>query len=1067
MKSLLRSTILYRVGAIAPVSTQLARLSGLLLSLSALVCSGITLSATLLLSPAAAQETAPQEATEAFQLLQQGFEQISLGQMQDALAAFQQALAFYQSADNLQGEAYALLGIGRVYAALGQRQEALDVNQEALALLIEVGDRTGEGTALNNIGLIYLNFAQYEEALDYYQQARVILEEQGDQTILSQVLGNIGGVYYSQGQYEQALDYYNQALNTHIELGNREEEGVMLNNIAGVYVELGQFERALSYYQQALDVLTELGSRPGVGYVLNFMGLVYVYQGQYEQALETLEQARAIRLEVGDRPGLAQTLVNMALVQLNEGQYEQALETLLSALEIAREVGDRVGESATLTSIAEIYRQLGQYERALAYYEQVYATQAEVGHRAGLGQTLNNMGVVYSSLEQYEQALDAYQQALELFTELGNRREQGFALGNIGTIYQYAGQYEQALEYYQRSLAIRREVGDRPGESVTLLNLGIVYTSLKQYEPALEAYQQSLALLKELGDRYREAMAFSNLGYTLESMGEQELAIVFLKQSVNRLEEIRGNIRGLPTEEQQVFADSISEVYRKLADLLLQADRVLEAQRVLDLLQVQELDEYLQDVQRNANTETGIGNRPPEQQIQDDIDALLNRSITISRELRELEDLPTLTPAQEERLIALGREAEQLIQSFNDFWDSETVQVQVAQLRQTTGGESIDLSNYRDLQQSLAALEQNAVLLYPFILDDRLELVLVSPDADTPIRETIPVDRVTLNGAIANYRSALESADSDPLPLAQQLYGWLLAELEDELQALGAETIIYAPDGQLRYIPLGALHDGDQWAIQRFRINNITAASLMDLTRSPDSEPRIFAGAFTEGTYTVPVGDRSIPFEGLEFAGREVENLAALIPNTTQRLNDDFHPDTVSLMNRYTIVHLATHASFVPGTPEESFILFGDGTPVSLSDVANWRLPDVELVVLSACETGVGDELGDGREILGLGYQMQQAGADAAIASLWSVSDGGTQVLMDAFYAALNNGYSKAEALQRAQIALITSDQTVLEGERGVTVEITDLRTGQALAQSDDLAHPYYWAPFILIGNGL
>ena len=140
----------------------------------------------------------------------------------------------------------------------------------------------------------------------------------------------------------------------------------------------------------------------------------------------------------------------------------------------------------------------------------------------------------------------------------------------------------------------------------------------------------------------------------------------------------------------------------------------------------------------------------------------------------------------------------------------------------------------------------------------------------------------------------------------------------------------------------------------------------------------------------------------------------------------------------------------------------------------------MDLFVLSACETGMvgqafgnphpqdGNELGNGEELLGFGYLMQEAGAAAAIASLWQVSDGGTQALMDAFYAALNNGYSKAEALQRAQHALITGDFEVLgldaRGAVGIRQRIEqDIPTNV----SRNLSHPYYWAPFILIGNGL
>ncbi|WP_287280478.1 CHAT domain-containing protein [Okeania sp. SIO2G5] len=172
------------------------------------------------------------------------------------------------------------------------------------------------------------------------------------------------------------------------------------------------------------------------------------------------------------------------------------------------------------------------------------------------------------------------------------------------------------------------------------------------------------------------------------------------------------------------------------------------------------------------------------------------------------------------------------------------------------------------------------------------------------------------------------------------------------------------------------------------------------------------------------------------------------------------------------MVHLATHGAFVSDSPDDSFLLFGDGEFATLRDMGNLNLDGVDLVVLSACQTGLGGiDLSSGIEVLGLGYQLQRAKAKAAIASLWRVSDGGTQTSMDAFYTALNNGYSKAEALQRAQQALITGNQNVLASAPDETdptgSAIIDPRTAQLLSDSSDLSHPYYWAPFILIGNGL
>ena len=174
------------------------------------------------------------------------------------------------------------------------------------------------------------------------------------------------------------------------------------------------------------------------------------------------------------------------------------------------------------------------------------------------------------------------------------------------------------------------------------------------------------------------------------------------------------------------------------------------------------------------------------------------------------------------------------------------------------------------------------------------------------------------------------------------------------------------------------------------------------------------------------------------------------------------------LLNDYTILHFATHAAFVTGAPEDSFILFGNGDTPTLRDIEAWSLSNVDLVVLSACETGVGG-LGNGEEILGLGYQFQLSGAQAVMASLWQVNDQATQILMATFYAALNQGHSKAEALRQAQTALITGDFALLAGsDRGLTVLAADgLPTAPASTRAvATLEHPYFWAAFILIGNG-
>ncbi|NCJ07586.1 CHAT domain-containing protein [Synechococcales cyanobacterium C] len=583
----------------------------------------------------------------------------------------------------------------------------------------------------------------------------------------------------------------------------------------------------------------------------------------------------------------------------------------------------------------------------------------------------------------------------------------------VGADFTESGAWGNQASQWSRGMVLAQTLGVELEQQADQLNqAGIALYQQGEVQAALAQFQKAAEIYKRLGDRSGEATTLNNIGWIF-SETQPELAIIFLKQSVNTTESLRDEIRGLPTDLQQTYTQTVEFSYRKLADLLLQADRVLEAQQVLDLLKVQELEDYLSTVRGNAETRKGVIVLRSEQEILAQFDARQTSAIELGNELAQLRQIPEAqrTPAQQQRLVQLDTLQNTLNQDFNEFLRSPSVQAALDQLSRTALRQAVDLADLNAQRQQLQDL--NAVLLYPFILDDRLELIITTPQS-APLRRTVPVAKTDLNRTIVTF-----------------------------------------------------LHDQEQWLIQRFRVNNITAKSLSSLSRQSALNLNILAGAFVKGAYQFRVGTEQFNFNGLPFAGQEVAQLVAAFPGTTHFVDRDFSLAAVQpRMGDHSILHLATHAAFVPGQPEDSFVLFGNGDRATLRDIANWSLFNVDLVVLSACETGLGGNFGNGEEILGLGYQFQQQGAKATIASLWKVDDGGTQALMEVFYNLLQPGnVSKVEALRQAQLALIHSQQPTSGGRRGAAPDWEELALPPGVQKS--LNHPYYWASFVLIGNGL
>ncbi|MEE3719061.1 CHAT domain-containing protein [Tumidithrix elongata RA019] len=773
-----------------------------------------------------------------------------------------------------------------------------------------------------------------------------------------------------------------------------EAEAERLVELGNQQFEKSQYREALQSFQSALGTYRSLNNRSGEGDALIGLGEAHSGLGQYQKAQDFYQQALAIRKQLGDRAGEANALHKLGDIYDSLGQYQKSIDFHESALAIFKQLGDRDGEGNALNGLGDVYESLGQYQKAIAYYQESLKLRKQTADRIGEVYVLNGLGDIYDTLGQYQKAIEFHESALAISKEIGDRKGEANSLFGLGIAHSSLGNHQKANDFHQQALSIYRQIGDRNGEAYALNGLGDAYSSLEDYQKAIESFQQAFSASKQVGDPYNEGLSLERLGTAFTDLKQTELAILFYKQSVNVRESIRKDIRKLPKELQKSYLATIEESYRHLIDLLLKQGRVTEAVQVLDLLKIQELEGYLKNVRGNDRTAQGIGLLAPEQAF--------SGQLTVDSFKQ---------PTELNRQLA-------------------------SQIQQLPKSEINKVPEY------LQKLPQGAVLIYPLILSDRLELIIFSANT-FPINRTVPIKKADLEKLVTDFRSDLQDFSSiDVKDSSKKLYDVLIEPIEADLKQANATTILYAPDRQLRYIPLAALYDGNQWLVERYRVNNLIAYSLFDPNSKPQANLRIFAGAFGGKS-----GETRFGLGGLPSTIPEVENIAATLSNTTKLIERDFTASaTKAKVAGQTIVHFATHAEFKSGSPNNSYVLFGDGSKVTLAEINEWQLKDADLVVLSACQTGIGS-LGNGAEILGFGYQVQRAGAKASIASLWTVSDGGTQVLMEAFYGNLKKGnISMSTALREAQLSMIR--KPIKQGEVNFN-------------------HPYYWSAFVLIGNGL
>lgn len=873
---------------------------------------------------------------------------------------------------------------------------------------------------------------------------------------------------YKKQNYNAALKHYQNAL-AYLPSDAGAFRADLFYKIGRTNLKQQNYHLAIETFEQALQIQEKGGDRDKA-ILHNMLGLTYQKVSSIERAREHLNKALDLRYKSQDALGEARTLGNLAATYLSQGRYIKAIEYYKKTQQLFSSVSNARPKDfgSILTNLSSVYAEMGQYDKALSYQQQALDIYEKADDQVGIASAYHNIGYIKSEQLNYPAAVNAFEKAIMLREKIQDRFGVAETRNNLGMLLSDMGQHEKALSVLLKALPILRELNTRIQIAATYDSIGSVYARTGEFLSALEAYQKALLIWRETGDRESLRITLGNIGDVFTQSDRHILAIVFYKQAVNISEAIREELQVLPEQEQKAYLNKVEEFYRSLADLLLQQDRVIEAQQVLDLLKIQEAANYLGPVRGNTNTANGISTLSSEQEIEKRYMALQQEAIRVGKELAELRktENSARSEGQDSKFQLLFAQEQQLQRAFVNFTESDEIRGLVDRLSREVRTQTPALEQLRPLRDNLKRIGEHVVLLYPLVLEDRLEIVLAT-GLSPPVHVSVPIDHKALNQTVLDFRTALVNRQDNVQESAQILYRWLIEPVAHLLDEIGADTILYAPDGVLRYVPLAALYDGDQWLAQRFKINNITAFSLTDLDTEPVNEPKLLAAAFASGNFSFSIGEQNFAFKGLPYAGQEVNNLALLYPDMMKLLDQDFNPAAVvPELNSFNIVHFATHAALVSGRAYESFILFGNGERVTVDQVKyDWTLTNVDLIVLSACETALGAVIGKGEEILGLGFLMESAGARATLASLWSVDDGGTQRLMNEFYSILKlPGVTKVEALQKAQIAMFeeTRDSTD-DGHRGVQLDNRDA----VIPSLDSYRHPYYWAPFILIGNGL
>lgn len=1026
-----------------------------------------------------------------------------MGQWQKSIPYREEALKLARALGDKRQEERHLSNLGNSYKALGQSSKAIELYDQGLAIARELNDKDFEESLLGNksaalvdlarykeaienatmalkmaeskgdslavsmhswnIGAAYVNLASYSEALQNYQRALRIRRSVNDLRGVCQLLGNIGIAYKDMGEIATAIDTLQMALQIARDISSKGHELSILGSLGYAYSGWSNYTLANDYFQKAYALADSMNAALAKGTYLGNIGVVYKKWGNFTKALDYLNQALAQDKKIGNARGVVRHYTNQANILEIRGDYLKALNLHKKTLVLSDSIGTRNYSAVVLGNIGVIYNSIGDLDQALFYFEKALKLSREIPAKEHIAANLAHIGTVYDKLGKDAEALKKFNESLKAAEAIGNNEQQVTALTSIGAIQARQKKYLMALQQYNHALRLAKNIGNKNQEGRLYLNMGKLYLEKEDVSLAQSHFRQALAMGQKMNAFDLMYESLGGLAAAAEKQKRYDEALEHYGQAIDKIESVRERLK-IESFKTQFVEDKL-EIYESVITLLIRLGRFEEAYDYLQRFRSRSFLEMLSP--ERIDFAEGIAPKR------------FARYRFWEQKLREVYDRLGLEYGKgdgkrNDKTIAALNDSLQRIQQAHEKISDEIL------LHHPRYAKTVGIKQPLGLlaiQQQV--LQPGQTLVEYFVGPEFVAAYVI--EARTFHCEVLKVKREELENGVSKIRAPFQQVKEGSirnladigfdLKLAQQLYERLFQPIEKHLTP-GTQLLI-VPDGVLHYLPFEALvtsvenkkpdpqvlfsrYQNVHYLLEKYAITYVPAASILALEResngtnstggllgfgSPDfgrfkdSSTVAISMKASKGLLFAPLSDRDM---------REVAQIMqpASVFTGKEATEERFKQEA----NRFAGIYLSTHAIVDESQPMYSLIAFAqDEDPkedgfLHTYEVFNLKL-NADLVTLSACETGLG-KLSRGEGLIGLTRGFIYAGAPSVLVSLWSV-DESTAALMKIFYQNLKEGMSIAEALRQAKLKLIQTR------ENGIS-----------------FAHPFLWAPFVLVGEG-